>query len=40
MADSQTLKTTPLHDVHERMDARMMGFGGFDMPVQYSSISE
>ena len=40
MADSQTLKTTPLHDVHERMDARMMGFGGFDMPVQYSSIIE
>ena len=40
MADAKTLKTTPLHDVHERMDARMMGFGGFDMPVQYSSIIE
>jgi aminomethyltransferase len=40
MADSQTLKTTPLHDVHEEMGARMMGFGGFDMPVQYSSIIE
>ncbi len=40
MADSNTLKTTPLHDVHESLDARMMGFGGFDMPVQYSSIIE
>lgn len=40
MADPHTLKTTPLHEVHERMDARMMGFGGFDMPVQYSSIIE
>ena len=41
MADStDTLKTTPLHDVHEALEARMMGFGGFDMPVQYSSIIE
>ena len=41
MADSSdTLKSTPLHDVHEALDARMMGFGGFDMPVQYSSIIE
>jgi len=40
MADSTSLKTTPLHDVHEEMGARMMGFGGFDMPVQYSSIIE
>ena len=41
MADSSdTLKTTPLHDVHESLEARMMGFGGFDMPVQYSSIIE
>lgn len=41
MADStDPLKTTPLHDVHTNLDARMMGFGGFDMPVQYSSIME
>ncbi|PQJ35799.1 glycine cleavage system protein T [Salinibacter sp. 10B] len=41
MADaSDALKTTPLHAVHEDLDARMMGFGGFDMPVQYSSIIE
>lgn len=36
MAD--TLATTPLYDVHERLGARMMPFGGFDMPVQYSGI--
>ena len=36
MAD--TLATTPLHDVHTDLGARMMPFGGFDMPVQYSGI--
>jgi aminomethyltransferase len=41
MADStDTLKTTPLYDAHKDLGARMMGFGGFDMPVQYSSIME
>ncbi len=37
---SDSLKTTPLHDAHEELGARMMAFGGFDMPVQYSSIIE
>lgn len=41
MADSpMPLKTTPLHDTHETLGARMMEFGGFEMPVQYSSIIE
>lgn len=42
MADDSpdTLKTTPLHEAHEDLGARMMAFGGFDMPVQYSSIIE
>jgi len=41
MAESSTsLQTTPLHHVHERLGARMMAFGGFEMPVQYSSIME
>lgn len=41
MSDSSdSLKTTPLHDLHEEMGARMMAFGGFDMPVQYSGIIE
>lgn len=39
MADSaETLHQTPLHDVHQALGARMMAFGGFDMPVQYTSI--
>lgn len=39
-APVDTLKTTPLHDIHLSLGARMMGFGGYDMPVQYSSIIE
>ena len=39
MADtSTTLKQTPLHDVHVALGARMTGFAGYDMPVQYSGI--
>lgn len=33
-----SLKHTPLHDRHLALGARMMGFAGFDMPVQYSGI--
>lgn len=41
MADSTaSLKTTPLHDAHEALDAHMMAFGGFEMPVQYTGIIE
>src|SRR6202162_6545739 len=32
------LKATPLHAVHRRMGAKMVDFGGWDMPVQYSGI--
>jgi len=32
------LKTTPLHAEHQRLGARLVEFGGWDMPVQYSSI--
>jgi aminomethyltransferase len=32
------LKTTPLHSEHQRLGARLVEFGGFEMPVQYSSI--
>lgn len=38
MAESTSLQTTPLHSVHEDLSARMMAFGGFEMPVQYDSI--
>lgn len=32
------LKTTPLHAAHKRLGARLVEFGGFEMPVQYTSI--
>lgn len=32
------LKRTPLYETHERLGARLVEFGGFEMPVQYSSI--
>jgi aminomethyltransferase len=39
MASSATaLRTTPLHEVHRRMGAKMVDFGGWDMPVQYSGV--
>ncbi len=31
-------KETTLHDVHEEMGARMIPFGGWEMPVQYEGI--
>jgi aminomethyltransferase len=34
------LKATPLNAVHRRMGAKMVDFGGWDMPVQYSGILE
>jgi len=32
------LKTTPLHEEHVGLGARMAGFGGWDMPIQYEGI--
>ena len=32
------LKTPALHAVHRRMGAKMVDFGGWDMPLQYSGI--
>lgn len=34
------LKRTPLYEQHRAMGARLVEFGGWEMPVQYSSISE
>lgn len=33
-----TLKRTPLYDTHRALGARMVEFGGWEMPVQYSGI--
>src|SRR5206468_2965977 len=32
------LKRTPLFAVHQKLGARLVEFGGWEMPVQYSSI--
>jgi len=37
MTDEQ-LKTTPLNAAHRAAGARMVGFGGYDMPVQYEGV--
>ena len=38
--DSTALKRTPLYEQHRAMGARLVEFGGWEMPVQYSSILE
>jgi len=35
--DSTPLRQTPLYDLHRSRGARMVGFAGYDMPVQYPS---
>jgi aminomethyltransferase len=35
---NRILKTTPLHQEHLQLNARMAEFGGWDMPIQYSGI--
>src|SRR5205809_5474092 len=34
------LRATPLNSLHRSLGARMVDFGGWDMPVQYSGIIE
>ena len=34
------LKRTPLYDAHVKAGARMVPFGGWEMPVQYAGIVE
>ncbi len=34
------LRKTPLNDRHRALGARMVGFGGWDMPVEYSGIMD
>src|SRR5437764_2286128 len=37
---STSLKRTPLYAAHVKAGARMVEFGGWDMPVQYAGIIE
>ena len=34
------LKTSPLHDEHVALGARLTEFGGWDMPIQYGGVLE
>src|ERR1700675_1122866 len=38
--ESSVLLKTPLHARHVALGARMVDFGGWDMPVEYSGISD
>jgi len=38
MSAASTLKTTPLNSIHRALGAKMVDFGGWDMPVQYTGI--
>lgn len=35
-----TLKKTPLNEIHKELGAKMVDFGGWEMPVQYKGIIE
>ena len=37
---SEVLLTTPLHDRHLAMGAKMVPFAGYDMPISYTSLRE
>src|SRR6476619_7459366 len=39
-APTGTLKKTPLHPRHRSLGARMVEFGGWDMPVEYSGLAD
>jgi aminomethyltransferase len=34
------MKRTPLHAAHQRLGAKLIEFGGWEMPVQYTSITD
>jgi aminomethyltransferase len=40
MADTQTLKRTPLYESHRAAGAKLVDFAGWEMPVQYAGVIE
>src|SRR6267378_4447391 len=36
----QTMKRTPLFAAHQRLGGKLIEFGGWEMPVQYTSIMD
>ncbi|HEV2064480.1 MAG TPA: glycine cleavage system aminomethyltransferase GcvT [Thermoanaerobaculia bacterium] len=39
-SESAVLKRTPLYDLHRELGAKLIDFGGWEMPVQYTGILE
>jgi aminomethyltransferase len=35
-----SLKRTPFYEAHKNLDAKLIDFGGFEMPVQYQGIKD
>ena len=40
MTESEAISKTPLHAEHLAAGGRMVEFAGFEMPVQYSSLTD
>jgi aminomethyltransferase len=40
MAENQNLKKTPLFNEHQKLNARMVEFAGWHMPIQYKGLRE
>jgi len=40
MANDETLRRSPLHEVHVEAGARLVPFAGWEMPVQYAGVIE
>jgi glycine cleavage system aminomethyltransferase T len=38
--EAATLKRTPLYALHRELGAKLIDFGGWEMPVQYQGILE
>jgi len=34
------MKRTPLYSAHQKLDAKLIDIGGWEMPVQYTSITD
>ena len=40
LEEGDSMKKTPLYDIHMKLRGKMIDFGGWALPVQYSSIIE
>jgi len=40
MSSDAPLKTTPLYDIHKKLNAKLVPFAGWHMPIQYTGVME